>query len=109
MSAEKDQRYFCDGIAEEIINDLAKIKGLNAVAQTSSFAFKEMPEDNRPIGRELNVDTVLEGSVRKAGNYLRIAAQLVNTADGYHLRSESYDRKLKDVFAIQDEISHSIV
>jgi len=109
MSEEKNQGYFCDGIAEEIINDLAHIKGLNVAARTSSFAFKEKPEDIRIIGRKLDVETVLEGSVRKAGNHLRIAAQLVNTADGFHLWSESYDRRLKDVFAIQNEISHSIV
>ncbi len=109
MSAEKDQGYFCDGIAEEILNDLAHIKGLNVASRTSSFAFKDRAEDIRVIGRKLGVDTVLEGSVRKAGNHLRITAQLVSAADGYHLWSESYDRKLKDVFAIQDEIAHSIV
>jgi TolB-like protein/tetratricopeptide (TPR) repeat protein len=109
MSAEKDQDYFCDGIAEEILNDLAHVNGLNVAARTSSFAFKGKPEDIRVIGRKLGVDTVLEGSVRKAGSQLRITAQLVSTADGYHLWSESYDRKLKDLFAIQDEIAHSIV
>jgi len=109
MSAEKDQAYFCDGIAEEIINDLTQLKGLNVAARTSSFAFRDRPEDVRMIGRKLDVDTVLEGSVRKADSQLRITAQLISTADGYHLWSKSYDRDLKDVFAIQDEIAHSIV
>jgi len=109
MSPEKDQGYFCDGIAEEIINDLARIKGLRVAARTSSFAFKERTEDVRSIGRKLGVDCVLEGSVRKAGNQLRITAQLLNVEDGYHLWSDRYERELKDVFAIQDEISRSIV
>ncbi len=109
MSPDKDQGYFCDGIAEEILNDLAHLKGLNVAARTSSFAFKGKPEDIRIIGRKLGVDTVLEGSIRKSGNNLRITAQLINVADGYRLWSERYDRKLKDVFAIQDEIAHSIV
>jgi adenylate cyclase len=109
MSLEKDQGYFCDGIADEILNTLAQVKGLNVAARTSSFAFKGKSEDIRLIGRKLGVDTVLEGSVRKSGMRLRITAQLVNVADGYRLWSERYDRKLKDVFAIQDEIAHSIV
>ena len=109
MSPEKDQGYFCDGIADEIINDLAHLKGLDVAARTSSFAFKGKSEDIRLIGRKLSVDTVLEGSVRKSGMSLRITAQLVNVADGDHLWSERYDRRLKDVFAIQDEIAHSIV
>jgi adenylate cyclase len=109
MSPKKDQGYFCDGIAEEIINSLAHLKGLDVAARTSSFAFKGIPEDVRIIGRKLGVGTVLEGSIRKSGMRLRITAQLVNVADGYHLWSECYDRKLKDVFAIQEEIAHSIV
>ena len=109
MSPEKDQEYFCDGIAEEIINDLAHIRGLRVAARTSSFAFKGKAEDVRAIGRKLDVDCVLEGSVRKAGHKLRVSAQLLNVEDGYHLWSESYDRELKDVFAVQDEISRSIV
>ena len=109
MSPEKDQGYFCDGITEEIINDLAHLKGLDVAARTSSFAFREKSEDIRMIGRRLGVDTVLEGRVRKSGTHLRITAQLINVADGYHLWSERYDRKLKDIFAIQDEIAHSIV
>jgi len=108
MSAEKDQEYFCDGIAEEIINDLAHVRGLRVAARTSSFSFKGKSEDVRSIGRALGVDTVLEGCIRKAGNQLRITAQLINVADGYHLWSERYDREMKDVFAIQDEIARSI-
>jgi adenylate cyclase len=108
MSPERDQEYFCDGIAEEITNNLAQVKGLRVAARTSSFAFKGKLEDVRTIGRRLSVATVLEGSVRKVGNYLRIAAQLIDVNDGYHLWSERYDREFKDVFVIQDEISRSI-
>jgi adenylate cyclase len=109
ISAEKDQEYFCEGIADEILNNLAHVERLNVAARTSSFAFKGKSEDIRVIGRKLAVETVLEGSVRKSGMRLRITAQLVNVADGYRLWSQRYDRKLKDVFAIQDEIAHSIV
>ncbi len=108
MSPQKDQEYFCDGIAEEIIDNLSRLKGLRVVSRTSSFAFKGKPEDVRLIGRKLGVETILEGSVRKASNQLRIAAQLIKVEDGCHLWSERYDRELKDVFAIQDEISRSI-
>ncbi len=108
ISAERDQDYFCEGIAEEIINDLSQVAGLRVAARTSSFAFKGRPEDVRSIGRKLGVETVLEGSVRKVGSHLRITAQLVKTADGCHLWSESYDRELRDVFAIQEEISRTI-
>jgi TolB-like protein/Flp pilus assembly protein TadD len=108
MSPEKDQEHFCDGIAEEIINSLAQVRGLSVAARTSAFAFKGKSEDIRMIGRKLGVATVLEGSVRKAGEQLRISAQLINVEDGYHLWSERYDRKLKDIFSIQDEISRSI-
>ena len=108
MSPEKDQEYFCDGIAEEIINNLAHLKGLRIASRTSSFAFKGKSEDVRTIGRKLGVATVLEGSIRKAGNRLRITVQLIGVEDGYHLWSERYDRELKDVFAIQDEISRSV-
>jgi serine/threonine protein kinase/Flp pilus assembly protein TadD len=109
MSPEKDQEYFCDGLAEELINALTHIKPLRVVARTSAFSFKGGTHDVREIGEKLNVDTVLEGSIRKAGDRLRITVQLVNVADGYHLWSEKYDRKLEDVFAIQDEISLTIV
>jgi serine/threonine protein kinase/Tfp pilus assembly protein PilF len=109
MSPDKDQEYFCDGLAEELINALAHIKLLRVAARTSAFSFKGEKYDVRDIGEKLNVDTVLEGSIRKAGNRLRITAQLVSAADGYHLWSEKYDRNLEDIFAIQDEISLAIV
>ncbi len=109
ISPEKDQEYFCDGIADEVITSLTRLKGLRVVARTSSFSFKGKSEDVRTIGKKLGVDTVLEGSVRKAGNQLRISAQLISVKDGYHLWSKRYDRELKDVFAIQDEIAHQIV
>ncbi|MFQ5799646.1 MAG: protein kinase, partial [Bacteroidota bacterium] len=109
MSADKEQEYFCDGMAEEIINALTRVEGLRVVARTSAFAFKGKSEDIREIGRKLDVRTLLEGSVRKAGNRLRITAQLINVADGYHLWSERYDRQMEDVFAIQDDISQAVV
>jgi serine/threonine protein kinase/Tfp pilus assembly protein PilF len=109
MSPSRDQEYFCDGIAEELINSLTHIKDLRVVARTSAFSFKGKDVDVRDIGRTLNVDHILEGSVRKSGNQLRITAQLVNVTDGYHLWSERYDRKVEDVFTIQDEITIKIV
>jgi adenylate cyclase len=108
MSSAKDQGYFCEGIAEEVINHLTKIRGLRVSSRTSSFAFKGKSEDVREIGKKLGVSSVLEGSVRKAGTQLRISAQLINAENGCHLWSESYDRELKDVFVIQDEIARSI-
>jgi TolB-like protein/Flp pilus assembly protein TadD len=109
MSADAENEYFSDGIAEEIINALSKIQALQVAARTSSFAFKGKNEDIGAIGRKLKVATVLEGSVRKAANKLRVTAQLINVADGYQLWSERYDRQLEDVFAIQDEIAGNIV
>ena len=109
MSPAKDQEYFCDGIAEELINSLTHIQDLRVVARTSSFSFKGKDIDVREIGRMLNVDHVLEGSVRKSGDQLRITAQLVNVTDGYHLWSERFDREAEDIFTIQDEISLKIV
>jgi TolB-like protein/Flp pilus assembly protein TadD len=109
MSADPENEYFTDGIAEEIINALSKIQALRVASRTSAFAFKGKSEDIGEIGRKLKVATVLEGSVRKAGNRLRVTAQLVNVTDGYHLWSERYDRQLEDVFAIQDEIAGNIV
>jgi serine/threonine protein kinase/Flp pilus assembly protein TadD len=109
MSPEKDQEYFCDGLAEELINALTHVKPLRVAARTSAFSFKGEKYDVREIGEKLNVDTVLEGSIRKAGSRLRITAQLVSASDGYHLWSEKYDRNLEDIFAIQDEISLAIV
>src|SRR4029079_19691775 len=100
---------FTDGVADEIINALSKIQSLRVASRTSSFAFKGKNEDIGEIGRKLKVSTVLEGSMRKMGNKLRITAQLVNVADGYHLWSERYDREMEDVFAIQDDISQAIV
>ena len=109
MSADPENEYFTDGIAEEIINALSKVQALRVASRTSSFAFKGKNEDISGIGRHLKVSTVLEGSVRKAGNMLRVTAQLVDVANGYQLWSERFDRKLEDVFAIQDEIAASIV
>ncbi len=109
MSNDPENEYFTDGMAEEIINALSKIQALRVASRTSSFSCKGKNEDIAEIGRKLKVSTVLEGSVRKMGNRLRITAQLVNVADGYHLWSERYDREMEDVFAIQDDISQAIV
>ena len=109
MSADPEQEYFCDGMAEEVINSLTKIKDLRVVARTSAFSFKGQNLDVREIGKKLNVGKVLEGSVRVAGNRIRITAQLINVADGYHLWSDRYDREREDVFAIQDEVTMAIV
>lgn len=109
LSPQGDQEYFCDGLTEELINTLIKIEGLHVASRTSSFQFKGKGCNISEIGRNLNVQTVLEGSVRKAGNRIRITTQLVNVADGYHLWAEKYDRDLEDIFAIQDEISEAIV
>ncbi len=106
MSPKKDQEYFCEGMAEEILNALVQIEGLRVAARTASFRLRD--SDFFSIGEQLNVGTVLEGSVRKAGNKLRITAQLVKAKDSFHLWSETYDRDLKDIFAIQDEIAHAI-
>ncbi len=108
MSREKDQEYFCDGIAEEIINALCRIQGLRVASRTGSFQFQGTPADLREIGNRLRVDSILEGSVRKSDNRLRITAQLIDAARGYHLWSESYDREFRDVFAIQQEIARNI-
>jgi adenylate cyclase len=108
MSPARDQEYFCDGIAEEIINALCCVRGLRVASRTSSFQFKGRAADVREIGRSLGVGAVLEGSVRKAGDRVRITAQLVSAADGYHLWSESYDRELQDVFAIQSDIAQRL-
>ncbi len=108
MSMDTENEFFADGITEEIINALAQIEELHVVARSSAFSFKGKHIDPRIVGEQLNVRRVLEGSVRRAGNRLRIMAQLVNAADGYHLWSERYDREMKDVFEIQDEIARSI-
>ncbi|MEP7325795.1 MAG: protein kinase [Gemmatimonadota bacterium] len=109
MSPDSDAEYFSDGITEEIINALTRVPSLRVASRTSAFAFKGKTLDVRAIGEQLNASAVLEGSVRKAGNRLRITAQLVNAADGYHLWGERYDRDMSDVFAVQDEISRAIV
>jgi TolB-like protein/Tfp pilus assembly protein PilF len=108
LSADPENEIFADGMCEEIISSLAQIKNLHVTARTSSFSFKGKHVDLRVIGEQLNVRTVLEGSVRKSGNRLRITAQLVNAADGYHLWSETYDREMEDVFAVQEEIAKAI-
>ena len=108
MSSDKDNEYFSDGITEEILNALAQVEGLQVTSRTSSFAFKGTNSDIREIATQLNVTSVLEGSVRKAGNKVRVTAQLINSADGYHIWSEVYDRDLEDIFAVQDEISRKI-
>jgi serine/threonine protein kinase/Tfp pilus assembly protein PilF len=108
MSADKEQEYFSDGLAEEIINALVKIPGLKVIARTSAFAFKGQNTDIRSIAETLGVANILEGSVRRSGNRIRVTAQLITAADGSHLWSERYDRELADVFAVQDEISAAI-
>jgi TolB-like protein/Tfp pilus assembly protein PilF len=109
MSPNGDQEYFCDGMSEEIINELTGVSGLRVIARTSAFSFKGKSEDIREIGTKLGVSSILEGSVRKAGERVRITVQLINVADGSHVWSERYDRVLEDVFAIQDEIASAIV
>jgi TolB-like protein/tetratricopeptide (TPR) repeat protein len=105
MSADPENEYFSDGITEELLNTLTKVEGLQVTSRTSAFAYKGKHDDVRDIGIKLNVDKILEGSVRKSGNRVRITAQLINAADGYHLWSETYDRNLTDIFEVQDEIS----
>jgi eukaryotic-like serine/threonine-protein kinase len=109
MSPGKDQEYFSDGIAEEIINALTRVEGLQVVGRTSSFSFKGKSDDLREVGRKLGAGAVLEGSIRKAGSKVRITAQLVSAANGYHLWSETYDRELSDVLALEDEIARAVV
>jgi non-specific serine/threonine protein kinase len=109
MSRDKDQSYFCEGIAEEIINALCRVSGLRVASRTASFLFGGPTVEPREIGSRLGVETILEGSVRKSGNRLRITAQLAETSRGFHLWSESFDRELKDIFEIQEEIARSIV
>ena len=108
MSAEGDQAYFGDGIAEELLNVLAQVEGLKVAARTSSFKFRGDEHDIVEIGNALNVAAVLEGSVRKVGNQVRITAQLIDVAAGYHLWSETYDRELDNILAVQDDIAESI-
>ena len=109
MSDDRENEYFSDGLSEELLNLLAKIPQLHVAGRTSSFKFKGTNEDLRVIGEQLSVDNVLEGSVRKSGPRLRITAQLIDTDNGYHLWSETYDRDLTDIFEIQDEIANNVV
>ncbi|MCH7807442.1 MAG: hypothetical protein IH995_09960 [Proteobacteria bacterium] len=108
MSSDPEQEFFSDGITEEILNVLAKNKSLKVAGRTSSFAYKGENQDLRAIGEALGVDYLVEGSIRKAGNTVRITAQVVNASDGFHLWSETYDRELTDIFTIQDEIARSV-
>jgi TolB-like protein len=109
LSPGKDNAYFSDGITDELINTLTHVDGIHVAARTSAFAYRDERSDVREVGRRLGVATVLEGSVRKMGGKIRITAQLANAADGYQLWSESYDREMTDVFAIQEDISREIV
>src|SRR3990172_12800460 len=108
LSPQKDQDYFCDGVTEEIINALAKVEGLRVAARTSAFAFKGQALDMKEIAGKLKVAAVLEGSVRKAGNRVRITTQLIDVNDGCHLWADRFDRELDDIFAVQDEIATAI-
>jgi eukaryotic-like serine/threonine-protein kinase len=109
LSETKDQEYFCDGMSEEIINALAKVEALRVVSRTSSFSFKGKRTDASEIGKKLNVENVLEGSLRREGNRVRVTAELINARNGFHLWTETYDRELAGVFTLQDEITRSIV
>ena len=109
MSNDPEQEYFSDGIAEELINALAKKKSLKVAGRTSSFSFKGRDQDLRKIGESLGVNTILEGSVRKSGNTVRITAQLINVRDGFHLWTETFDREISDIFKVQDEITAAII
>jgi TolB-like protein len=109
LSQARDQEYFSDGISEELLNMLAQVPDLQVASRTSSFAYRGQNIDIRDVGRQLGVDTVLEGTVRKAGEQVRITAQLIDSSTGYHLWSNTYNRELKDIFAVQDEIAREIV
>ena len=109
MSGEPDQEYFSDGITEDIITDLSKIARLLVIARNSSFAYKGKSIDMRTVGRELGVRSILEGSIRRVGNRVRITAQLIDAANGAHLWADRYDRDLTDIFAVQDEVTRQIV
>jgi len=109
MSSQHDQDFLCEGLAEELINALTQVKGLKVAARTSAFSFKGKDADIREIGRQLNVGSILEGSIQKSGTHLRVTTQLICVADGYHLWSERFDRDINDVFSVQDEISMAVV
>lgn len=108
LSSDSEQEVFCDGMTEELINALAQLPSLHVVARTSAFAFKRLHRDIRQIGQELGARTVVEGTVRRADDRLRITAQLIDTGNGYHLWSQPYDRKLTNIFAIQEEVAQAI-
>lgn len=108
MSSDKEQEYFSDGLSEELLNELAQVRGLRVIGRTSSFTFKGRNEDLRKIGETLGVNHILEGSVRKAGDRVRITAQLIDPVDGSHLWSETYERQLDDIFAVQEEIARTV-
>jgi TolB-like protein/Tfp pilus assembly protein PilF len=107
MSPAKDQEYFSDGLSEQLIHDLARVQGLKVVARSSAFQFKGKNEDLREVGRKLGVANVLEGSVRREGNQVRITAELIKTGDGFQLWSQTYDREINDIFVVQDEIARA--
>ena len=109
MSGDPEQEYFSDGISEDIITDLSKIAGLTVIARNSSFTYKGRSVDIRAVGRELGVQSVLEGSIRRAGNRVRITAQLIDATNGAHLWADRYDRDLTDIFEVQDDVTHRIV
>ena len=109
MSGDPEQEYFSDGISDDIITDLSKIAGLTVIARNSSFTYKGRSVDIRTVGRELGVQSVLEGSIRRAGKRVRIAAQLIDTTNGGHLWADRYDRDLTDIFEVQDDVTHRIV
>src|SRR5207248_6012774 len=109
LSQAKDQEYFCEGISEEILHTLAKVEELRVLGRTSSFSFKGKSTDASEIGKKLNVENVLEGSLQREGNRIRVTAELINARNGFHVWSETYDRELQGVFALQDEITRAIV
>ena len=109
LSSDREQEYFSDGLSEELLNLLTQVPGLRVAARTSAFAFKGKSEDIGVIAQKLRVAVILEGSVRKAGDQIRVTTQLINAADGFHLWSQTYERKLTDVFALQDEIAQQVV
>src|ERR1700735_2349592 len=109
FSGDPENDYFCDGLSEELINALTKIKGFFVVARGSAFSFRGKEIDVREIGRRLNVDTILEGSIQKVGDRVRVTAQLIDAGNGFHFWSERFDRRMTDIFAIQDEITLAIV
>ena len=109
MSPDQDQEYLGDGIAEEIINRLTNVSDLKVIGRTSSFSFKEKDTDLKTIGEMLGVESILEGSVQKSGNHLRITAQLINAKDGFQIWSERFEREFNDIFSIQDELAQFVV